>query len=217
MAENTINKQQVTKEHYQFSKYMGKKRWTSVYHQLEEVLNTNSDTVLEVGPGPGLFKAVAKNFGINIKTLDIAEDLDPDIVASATDMPFADNEIETICCFQMLEHLPFELALEALKEFNRVARKNIIISLPDAKAAWYYSVYIPKIGNKIFHINKPFTKLKKHIFDGEHHWEVNKERYELGLIIEKFKEKLTGFELIKTYRVPENPYHRFFIFKSNVK
>jgi len=206
--------QQVDKEHYTFSKYMKKARWCSVWHQLDEVLSVNSRSVLEVGPGAGLFKSLAKNYGVDIRTLDIAEDLGPDVLSSATDMPFDDNEIDTICCFQMLEHLPFSLSLKALQEFNRVAEKNIIISLPDAKVAWTYSLYIPKLGQQIFVINKPFQRQKKHVFDGEHHWEINTLGYELPEVLSKFGEKLDKFKLAKTYRVPENPYHRFFVYKA---
>jgi SAM-dependent methyltransferase len=212
--EPSINNKQVDKDHYRFSAYINKARWCSVWHQLDEVMSVKPKNMLEVGVGSGLFKAVAKNFGLDVKTLDIAEDLNPDIVSSATNIPFENDSIDTICCFQMLEHLPFELSLEALKEFNRVAKHNIIISLPDAKVAWPFSIYIPKIGKLNFHIHKPFQKIKKHVFDGEHHWEINKLGYELPVVQYKLAIVLSKFKLVKTYRVQENPYHRFFIYTA---
>ena len=49
-----------------------------------------------------------------------------------------------------------------------------------------------------------------HKFDGEHYWELNKVSYSLEKVLRDFSEHAA---LINTYRVPENPYHRFFIFE----
>ena len=50
-----------------------------------------------------------------------------------------------------------------------------------------------------------------HVFNGEHHWEINKKDYPLKKIIDDFN----GFsKLQKTYRVEDYPYHRFFVFKK---
>lgn len=51
----------------------------------------------------------------------------------------------------------------------------------------------------------------KHVFDGEHHWEIGKKGYLLKKIIDDLSQKS---KLLKTYRVPENPYHRFFVFEK---
>lgn len=166
-------KKQVDKEHYEFSSYMSKRRWCSMWHQLDEVLSLEPDNVLEIGPGPGLFKAVAGGFGLKVETLDIAEDLNPDIVASATDMPLPDQSYDVVCSFQMLEHIPFEMSIAALKEMARVSKSNIIISLPDAEIRWPYSFYVPKFGTQNVLVKRPFLKIKEHQFDGEHHWEIN--------------------------------------------
>lgn len=205
-------KKQVEKEHYDFSKYMGKRRWCSIWHQLDEVLKLEPETILEIGPGPGLFKAVAAGFGLKVQTLDIAEDLNPDIVASATDMPLEDKSYDVVCSFQMLEHIPFEMSLDALKEIARVSKKHIVISLPDAEIRWPYSLHVPKLGTKTIQLKKPLAKVKEHVFDGEHHWEINKKGYELPAIQAEIEKAVSEFKLDKTYRVPENPYHRFFVF-----
>jgi hypothetical protein len=49
-------------------------------------------------------------------------------------------------------------------------------------------------------------------FNGEHYWEIGKAGYPLSKIT-KYIEKAV-FKIIKTYRIFENPYHRFFILKK---
>ena len=203
---------QVARTHYQFGRYMYKRRWISVWHQLDEVVRTGAKTVLEIGPGPGLFKAVGAIFGLDVKTVDIDPALNPDYVASAMQLPLADNTQDVTVAFQMLEHLPYDMSLAAFREMVRVSSRHIIISLPDAREMWFYSIYIPKVGNFRFMLPKPAGKLKEHAFDGQHYWEVNKRGYELEKIINDLTAQ--GANLARTFRVGENPYHRFFMFEK---
>ena len=158
---------QVKKSRYKFDEYIDKRRWASMWHQIDEVVRLHPKSVLEIGPGPGVFKALANVFGINVKTLDLAEDLNPDYVASATNIPLGNNEFDICCAFQMLEHLPFEVSTSAFCEMARVSKNYIIISLPDAKKIWPYSFYIPRVGQKFLHIRKPLDVIKLHVFDGQ--------------------------------------------------
>ena len=201
---------QVEEGHYEFSRYMSKSRWCSVWHQLDEVQKLKPNRVLEVGPGPGLFKTVAATFGILIETLDFDPDLKPDHVGSATAMPFSDGSYDVVCAFQMLEHLPYEAALQTFGEMARVSRSHVIISLPDARPVWHYQLHIPKLGPWDFFIPRPLLKAPVHEFDGEHYWEINKQGYPLARVIADFSKCL---RLIKTYRVFEHSYHRFFVFE----
>lgn len=208
-------KKQVEAKHYEFSKYMTKKRWSSIWHQLDEVIKLQPSNVLEVGPGPGVLKAIASNFGLDFQTLDIDKELNPDVVASAANIPFIDKSFDVVCSFQMLEHMPFKISLEAIKEISRVSKKYVIISLPDAEARWPYNIYIPKLGAKYISVKKPFSKVKEHVFDGEHYWEINKKGYELCFVTKEIDKVLMGYKLLRSYRVPDNPYHRFFIYERS--
>jgi len=51
-----------------------------------------------------------------------------------------------------------------------------------------------------------------HNFDGEHYWEIGKAGYPLSKIINEIQK--VGFKVEKTYRIFENPYHKFFILKK---
>jgi hypothetical protein len=183
-----------------------------MWHQLDEVIKLNPDLVLEIGPGPGLFKAAARALSVSVETLDLDPDLKPDHVASVFEMPFKDGGYDVVCAFQMLEHLPYEQSLVAFKEMCRVANTYVVISLPDASRGWPQTLTIPKIGRVSFFVPWPRLRLKEHKFDGEHYWEINKAGYPLKKIITDFT-KRQEVELVKTFRTPENFYHRFFVFK----
>ncbi|MCG5516372.1 MULTISPECIES: class I SAM-dependent methyltransferase [unclassified Ectothiorhodospira] len=208
-----MNKKQVDKSHYEFSRYVHKPRWASMWHQLDEVIKLNPGSVLEVGPGPGLFKAMAQAMNVHVETLDLDPELNPDHVASVFEMPFDDGQFDVVCAFQMLEHLPFEKSLGAFKEMARVASNSVAISLPDAATRWPFSVHIPKIGSVKFSVPRPRLRPLVHEFNGEHYWEISKAGYPLSRIISEFTEN-APVELTKTFRVPEYPYHRFLIFKA---
>lgn len=204
---------QVDKSHYDFNKYVTKGRWASIWHQLDEVKKLEPKNVLEIGPGPGLFKAMGTAVGLHVETLDLDAELNPDHVASVFEMPFTDGAFDVVCAFQMLEHLPFDKSLLAFSDMNRVAKHGLVISLPDAATCLPISVYLPKVGQKWMHVPKPHWGMRKHQFDGEHYWEINKVGYPTRFIIDEFK-KLTQKNLQYTYRVNENPYHRFFVWRA---
>lgn len=201
---------QVEKSAYSFALYISKQRWNSIWHQIDEIIQMQPSNILEIGPGSGLLNMILKLNKFCVETVDIDPELNPDHVASVTKMPFVNNAFELVCAFQVLEHLPYEKALCAFEEMARVSEKKIIISLPDAKPIWSYSFYIPFLGSRHFTLTRPFSRKKLHKFDGEHYWEVNKIGYELDKVLNDLSKFMC---LIQTYRVEENPTHRFFIFE----
>jgi hypothetical protein len=209
-----IREKQVSNNHYHFSRYVSKQRWASMWHQLDEVLRIRPCSVLEVGPGPGIFKAVANLVGVKVDTLDIDPELAPDFIASADCMPFEAATYDVVCAFQMLEHVPFNVSLAVVSEMSRVATSHVVVSLPDARPRWRYSIYVPKIGQLEFVISRPCFRPKPHLFDGEHYWEIHKEGFQLKHIVAKFEEA-GRMTLMKSFEVPEFLYHRLFVFELN--
>lgn len=210
VSECSDMKKQVEESHYAFDKYVSKRRWASMWHQLDEVTRLNPKKVLEIGPGPGLFKATAQALGLHVETLDIDPELNPDHVASVFEMPFGNSSYDVVCAFQMLEHLPWDDSKRAFREMARVATVGLVISLPDAATRWPISVHVPKIGKVNMLIPKPSIGPRDHEFDGQHYWEINKAGYPLRKIQNELF-SFPGLSLEKSYRVPENPYHRFFV------
>jgi SAM-dependent methyltransferase len=200
------------KTFFKFGEYVDKKRWISMYYQVSDVLSRNPSSVLEIGPGPGIFKALVSHFGIAIETVDIYADLQPDYVASATNLPFDNDKYDYVCAFQVLEHLEYDEAVRVFGEMVRVTKKHIVLSLPDARTIWPYFFYIPRYGHISVSIPKPQLRPEINKFNGVHYWEINKQGYPLSRIINDFSAR--GAKMMRTYRVAENPYHRFFIFEK---
>ncbi len=202
---------QVDPDHYRFDRYMSQARWNSVWHQINEVQALRPENVLEVGPGAGVFQQAARLYGLKVETLDLDPALNPDHVGGVTRMPLEDNAYDVVCAFQVLEHLPYEDSLRGFAEMNRVARRFVVISLPDAKKVWRFRIHVPRFANRTFMIDKPFFKPRKHKFDGEHYWELNKEGFDLARVSKDLAAVCT---LCHTFRVFEFPYHRFFLFEK---
>jgi SAM-dependent methyltransferase len=202
---------QVDSAHYRFGAYMSRERWASMWHQLDEAIALAPTSVLEVGPGPGVFSTLGRNSGLDIVTLDLDPELSPDCVGSMTRMPFADGSFDLVCAFQVLEHVPFAESIVALSEMARVARRSILVSLPDARRGWPISAKLPWIGKLEFLVTLPFLPARLHTFDGQHHWEVNKKGYGLRRVAQALA-TAAGARRTRTFRVHENSYHRFFVF-----
>ena len=206
-------KLQVEPERYYNIRYDKKSRFCSYWHQIQEILLLRPKEVLEIGIGNGFVSEYLKKRGIKLITLDIDRRLNPDIVGSVLELPFADESFSVLACYELLEHIPYEDFNKALSEILRVCKSYAILSLPDVNRVCRFYLEIPKI----MHIKKliPFLRLRKHIynFDGQHYWEIGKSGYPLRKIVNDIK--LAGFKIEKTYRVFERPYHRFFLLKKS--
>jgi SAM-dependent methyltransferase len=200
-----------------FLGYVRKERWISYYHQINEIvlstINASSCqcSILEVGSLMNMLRVICKEMlHYNYESMDIMGTADH--IGSVTEMPFPNEKYDIVVCFQTLEHLPFENFEKALSELFRVAKKSVIISLPDAGK--YIKLHIPGICEmKLF--KRPFSKAIKHEFNKKdcHYWEINKKGYEIKKIVEAIIRvgKKYNYRLDKSYRIWENPYHHFFI------
>lgn len=200
---------QVDKDHYRFEDYVEKTRWMSFYYQIQEILAfRDAKSILEIGPGMSLLRHIIEreNPDCRYATLDIAEDLEPDLVGSATDIPAEDGEFDAVVAFQILEHLPYDQVPTALAEIRRVAGHGAILSLPHFGPSFRFQLAIPMLPKVKFAVRIPYPK--EHKFDGEHYWEIGKRGYPA----KRLRAEISEFFHIEKEFVPfEMMYHRFYI------
>lgn len=92
-----------------------------------------SKKVLEVGAGTGYLQDVVPNYvGLDISPSARRYFHKPFVEASATEMPFADNEFDALWSIWVLEHVP--KPEHALNEIRRVVKDGGILYL---KPAWF--------------------------------------------------------------------------------
>lgn len=92
--------------------------------------------VLDAGCGNGQYVRALHNdydiHGSDYKAFDAwAERPDRFRIADVTSLPYADDSFDTVTAFEVLEHIPdFR---RALREFHRVTRNNIIVTVPNCE------------------------------------------------------------------------------------
>jgi ubiquinone/menaquinone biosynthesis C-methylase UbiE len=201
---------QVDKEAYQFSSYAHVGRFVSYYHQLDEVVKFGQKTVLEVGVGDGVFRDYIKNnTSIAYTSVDIAEDLHPDVVGSVTKLPFKDSAFDVVCAFEVLEHISFDQFEVAIHEIARVARCGAVLSLPHFGPPVQFFLKIPFLKPIQCSFKIPFAR--SHVFNGQHYWEVGKKGYSPRHI----RNVLARSFIVEKEFVPfQNQYHHFYVLRK---
>lgn len=192
--------------------HYSKNVFASYWHQIDEIVKKSPEKILEVGVAYGAFVSnYLKERKFDVTTIDIYEELKPDIIGNVLNIPFEENSYDLIGCFEVLEHLPIKDLNKALEELHRVSSKWVIISLPDQTKYIKYSFNAPIIGSgeKIISLN--FLNRPVPVFK-EHYWEIGSSKStslkNIRILLMKH-----NFIIFKTFRVYEFPYHRFFILK----
>ena len=203
---------QVNNPNYLTMQYLSRERWISFWYQLMEVTELHPSSVLEIGPGPGEVTTILRRIGMNVKTMDIDFSVKPTVVGDITSLPFQNHSFDVVLAAEVLEHIQFEEVDRALRELGRVAKKGLVITLPN------FSHFAPSIALKIFPYIPRFSKVFPvtfpipHHFDGQHYWEIGKRDTPLSLV-KKTLTRYTGFAMKNEFLIEENPFHHMFVLK----
>lgn len=194
---------QVAPEHYDFERYDDRERWMSYWHQIRAVLSVRPRTVLEIGPGSGVFRGYLQRAGVDVKTLDIDASRGVDYVADITRLDEtlpAGLTFDAVCAFQVLEHLPLSELDKCLAGIARRANPHVFISLPYRGLRLRWSFWW---GDYQFTLGHKFMLPWRHKPIPEHHWELG-----YPLTAGKMTKRLRAhFDVVSRGFIRENPYH----------
>lgn len=202
-------RQQTDKSHYQFSNYDQKGRFASYWHQIDEILSLRPANVLEIGGGHGLTSSYLRRAGLRVVNVDIAFDLEPNVLSALPNFPFSDDSFDLIAAFQVWEHLPYPVFLQALEEVRRVARRYLVFSVPDRNRNYQLWIKAPFVGVKRWMIELPRMHVPNQVSHPQHYWEIGMRDFPLHRVVDDVAR--FGYKLLKTYRVYECTQHRFFV------
>ena len=215
------------KKHYLSNKYEDFNLWLDYWYQKSLLEETKSSKILEIGKGTGTLESIMERQGYDYTTIDIDRSLSPDFVGDITKLPFKDNSFDTVCAFEVLEHIPFEEFTSAISEMNRVAKKYVVISLPYAciYLGFAFQFFYIKKFEKLFkflhlkpfepayfNISIPLFFLNKQGMVKAHAWEIGRKNFPISRIREMLKNQ--GLEIVREVGRIFYPYHRFFILKK---
>jgi hypothetical protein len=191
--------------------YLSPERLSSYGYQFRLAIETNSRSFLNVGSANLILKQLLEKQNRRVLDLDLDFLTKPDIIGALPFLPFPDKSIDVVMCFQMLEHLPFNILGSCMKEIKRIAKEYILLSLPDrtrsksqiAKYFIYRNLKHPLSWRKYQLI--PISK--------EHFWEIGHSTITEDTLLRVMGNE--GLQLVKHFRNPYNSYHHFFILATN--
>lgn len=198
---------------YGYKRYLSFGRLAAYVEQFKYV--SDNDIVLEIGKGAGIFHFMASTVG-ECYSPDVEKELKPDYAIDITnknDCNRLPKKFNKIFCCQVLEHVPFEKALQGLQNILTLEADIVCISIPDNRKYFRIGLKLPKIKfNKVLSI--PFTGKRVDIQNhGAHHWEIYS-----GNLREVMKEirktaDRTNYRISDNYRLYERPSQHFIIFE----
>lgn len=208
-----LGKIQVNHDHYFNKQYLDKSRFMGLFAQYFSINQVgNFEKLLEIGPGPGLFSSLMRYFDRDITTVDFDRYLKPNLVAIFPNLPIKRKSFDIVCAFEVLEHLPFSLLSQCLKEMARISKSHVLLSVPNIN---YLNPKI-KISAEIIlgklKFNKNFQKsIHKDLCNiHEHYWEIGFNGYTIQKVVKIAEESGLILQNTKFFE----PWFQFFTFKS---
>jgi predicted SAM-dependent methyltransferase len=129
-------------------------------------------------------------------------------------LPFADRVFDISYCCQVLEHLPYDDFVEALRELRRVTARRLIISLPDDSPFFYLRIrgmrrFMPRLWRGISppNLHPRAIDVREH---GQHYWEVGRRGYPAARVRRDAED--SAFRRVEEFRLVERPYWHFYVF-----
>ena len=153
-----------------------RQHWEFYWYQqklMDGLVAPGTDRILEMGTGSGFAANYCRSRGMDVTTLDIDDEKNPDICANIVTYDF-DQYFDHLMAFEILEHIPFDQFERTIRKVPSFIKKYAFISLPrNERVAFKFHLKLPKF--------RPFgfewRILNKRIHCESHHWELDYGEY----------------------------------------
>jgi 2-polyprenyl-3-methyl-5-hydroxy-6-metoxy-1,4-benzoquinol methylase len=123
---------ELPRERYFGNSYFERPQLHSLSEQIHIAHKYGNSPFLEIGLGNGFVSGYLTKAGENVTMMDVNSNLKPDILGSILEEPkhFKPKSFETVLCFEVLEHLPWDDFSKAIDTIASLCSGRAIISLP---------------------------------------------------------------------------------------
>lgn len=214
----------ISKQHYFDRKYLKRERMFSFVEQIELVKKyaEPAHSILEVGKGNGFVSNFLMDYlGYqSVKTVDVNKDLQPDFVDDIiAPKQLTENSFDVITCYEVLEHMPFEMSVQAVQNMVKFARKYVLISVPDMR--YFFSLRatlfgtLPIMMGRLLSTRRFLNPRKK--FGSDHYWEIGLETDEVKYSGDYVRRHLfQSCNVVHDQRDIAVPWHHYYVVKCDV-
>lgn len=204
--ENLFGIQHDPLEYYKPS-YLKPNRMSSYGYQYKLAMQTECKSFLNIGSANNLLHYLLSKQDKFIIDLDLDFRTNPDVVAVLPCLPYYDNSFDVVFGFQILEHFPLSMFTHCLQELKRVAKKHIILSLPDISFSKNeqikYRLY------KFIRHPQEWGVYKPLKIDKEHFWEIGYGSTSIDTFLKLFEKEQLRVQ--NHFRNELYRYHHFFV------
>jgi len=212
---------EIHQDYYKFSEYVSLDRFNTYWFQINEVLNLEPRSVAEIGVGTGVVKYLVEGFGVPVTSIDINENLKPDVVSPITSAAEALNgqTFDVVLCSRVFHHIPFGDVESALENIWRLSAKHAVLVLAAEDFRVYTAVRLTSKREKFFSIPIPlFIKrmvLKATKASSAYYyniWKINSSNVTRKANVDALIEN--RFSILKSYPVPKNHGHVIYVLEK---
>ncbi len=212
---------EIHQDYYKFSEYVSLDRFNTYWFQINEVLNLEPKTVAEIGVGTGVVKYLVEGFGVPVTTIDINENLKPDVVSPITSAATAlkGQTFDVVLCSRVFHHIPFGDVESALDNIWSLSAKHAVLVLAAEDFRLYTALRLTSKREKFFSLPIPlFVKrmvLKATKASSSYYyniWKINSSQATRKAHIDALIGK--RFSILKSYPVPKNHGHVIYVLEK---
>ncbi len=207
----------LSKNDYFNESYFDKNQLFSLCEQMSLIYKYSQEftepKIIEIGKGNGFVSDFFKKAAYHFQTFDINKNLEPDIEGNILEFStIVEYRPDIIVACEILEHLPFDMFEDSVKEIARGTGKYVIITLPEFKKFFGANIELRLPKRKVFSVPF-FIKLRGNKALGiGHFWEIDFDKRSKRNNIEKIFKKY--FNIIESGNFHTNPYHNYYVLEK---